>query len=955
MSTSEWLQSMNTAPVLPPEPGLCPEVMEQLSVDHASVAVKCTNEFIESVKRIVGQHVDIAPLSYLALVPACLPLKHVVVAEGPYPSHKLPALASAFAYVAPDSSMTVSSQIMSQALCMSIGWEDLELCQNLVKRSHGLRNVGVVMVNCRMALDNSVCVNVALESLFSKWLMQMLIVSQAMNPDTVRLYTFGTPARKAVNAALQHMTSSQRTAVRCPVTGLRHLAWLSRICRPVDASAIVPLERCSYYDPLSTSNAPLQATRYHVNGARTLVLRQLSRWQLYKHSALGLMGNVDGLRPLAAWMRTTIVDLPTLARVLASLNCHKSSSDKAMASGNVNAPVAGSSAAGRDQGTAQVHGRGHRLPPAGEAGSYAMGLVQEAANTCRQLRDKSEAAIARLLVAIKHLEDDDKDAVEACVTELSNTNSNLYSLACAVTGFLYSIRGNRSAIEALQGPAGPILGPPLGDDEVRGTRPVMLAPVTLDTVSTLRLPGDQVQSSPAVSMSGVSGTDDAQPVPYALATDVPTGSEPVTPSMVQAQLKSLDLGKGKEPTSPAPVQEPAPLQVQDQSKAWDPRRVLLDLLQLYEDPGDEDQSKAATSVIVAIGSDVSRKGVKDFVRAIEQDEDNGIAREDLPGNIGPAVVLLLASWGFPTCDGGGGGGGGAGGGARGNGGNEDGPATEGDPRLRRGWLSFGGSSRRRGLRCLPCPTTLTVDLFEERLLAAEQSIVAVGASRGDPRTPIFEGCSPSPLLPSVASGAAADLGGFESVGAASAPSGSHRPGRSKGGKGARGGGRGGGGGGGGSGGGGGGGGSGGGGGGVGSSSGGGGGGGGGGGSGHGPGGGGGEGGGGGRGSGGAGRGVVPRSGSGGGQRQQQQRSRETPSPQQLREWYAGRQHGGGTGPCTYVLRTGDRAGEHCGGLHSTQRCFGRHTDSWRHLFPDATEIPRWGDLSRAGVAIFDLD
>ncbi|CAI7828437.1 unnamed protein product, partial [Closterium sp. NIES-54] len=59
-----------------------------------------------------------------------------------------------------------------------------------------------------------------------------------------------------------------------------------------------------------------------------------------------------------------------------------------------------------------------------------------------------------------------------------------------------------------------------------------------------------------------------------------------------------------------------------------------------------------------------------------------------------------------------------------------------------------------------CPTTLTVDLLEARLLAAEQSIVAVGASRGDPRTPIFEGCSPSPLLPSVASAATADLGGF---------------------------------------------------------------------------------------------------------------------------------------------------------------------------------------------------
>ncbi|CAI5952302.1 unnamed protein product [Closterium sp. NIES-65] len=65
--------------------------------------------------------------------------------------------------------------------------------------------------------------------------------------------------------------------------------------------------------------------------------------------------------------------------------------------------------------------------------------------------------------------------------------------------------------------------------------------------------------------------------------------------------------------------------------------------------------------------------------------------------------------------------------------------------------------------------------------------------------------------------------------------------------------------------------------------------------------------------------------------------------------------GGGTGPCTYVLRTGDRAGEQCGGPHSTQHCFGRLTDAWRHQFPDASEIPRWGELSRAGVAIFDLD
>ncbi|CAI7751161.1 unnamed protein product, partial [Closterium sp. NIES-53] len=234
-----------------------------------------------------------------------------------------------------------------------------------------------------------------------------------------------------------------------------------------------------------------------------------------------------------------------------------------------------------------------------------------------------------------------------------------------------------------------------------------------------------------------------------------------------------------------------------------------------------------------------------------------------------------------------------------------------------------------------CPTTLIVDLLEQRLLAAETSIVYVGASRGDPRTPVFEGCSPSPLLPSVASAATADLGGFESVGVASSPSGRRRTGRGKGGKGTGGTSGGGGGGGGGSEGGWGGGGRGGGGGGVSSSSGGGGGGGGGGGSG---------GGGGGGGSGGAGRGSTQRSGSGGGQRQQQQRSRETLSPQQLRECYAGRQRGGSTGPCTYVLRTGDRAGEQCGGLHSTQRCFGRLTDAWRHQFLDATEIPRWGDL-----------
>ncbi|CAI7776533.1 unnamed protein product [Closterium sp. NIES-53] len=66
------------------------------------------------------------------------------------------------------------------------------------------------------------------------------------------------------------------------------------------------------------------------------------------------------------------------------------------------------------------------------------------------------------------------------------------------------------------------------------------------------------------------------------------------------------------------------------------------------------------------------------------------------------------------------------------------------------------------------PTSLTVDLLEEHLLAAETSAVAVGAARGTPRTPFFEGCSPSPLAPSYASAAAADVPCAEDVGAASA-------------------------------------------------------------------------------------------------------------------------------------------------------------------------------------------
>ncbi|CAI7895243.1 unnamed protein product [Closterium sp. NIES-53] len=65
------------------------------------------------------------------------------------------------------------------------------------------------------------------------------------------------------------------------------------------------------------------------------------------------------------------------------------------------------------------------------------------------------------------------------------------------------------------------------------------------------------------------------------------------------------------------------------------------------------------------------------------------------------------------------------------------------------------------------PTSLTVDLLEQHLLAAETSAVAVGAARGTPRSLFFEGCSPSPLSSSFASAAAADFSVPEDVGATS--------------------------------------------------------------------------------------------------------------------------------------------------------------------------------------------
>ncbi|CAI7906450.1 unnamed protein product [Closterium sp. NIES-54] len=236
------------------------------------------------------------------------------------------------------------------------------------------------------------------------------------------------------------------------------------------------------------------------------------------------------------------------------------------------------------------------------------------------------------------------------------------------------------------------------------------------------------------------------------------------------------------------------------------------------------------------------------------------------------------------------------------------------------------------------PTSLTVDLLEQHLLAVETSAVAVGAARGTPRPPFFEGYSPSPLAPSYASAAAADVSVPEDIGPAST---SAKPRSSKG-KGGQGGGAGSGGGGGGSGSGGGG------------SSGGGGGGGSGGGSGGSSGGGGGSGRSGGSGDGGTGGGGTGarRVSSGGGQRQQQQRRSETLSSQQLREWFL---RGPSRGSCPHVIRMGDRAGQTCGRLHTQHRCFSHLDDAWRAEFGDDVELPRWADLLTFRIAIFDLD
>ncbi|CAI7887037.1 unnamed protein product [Closterium sp. NIES-53] len=200
------------------------------------------------------------------------------------------------------------------------------------------------------------------------------------------------------------------------------------------------------------------------------------------------------------------------------------------------------------------------------------------------------------------------------------------------------------------------------------------------------------------------------------------------------------------------------------------------------------------------------------------------------------------------------------------------------------------------------PIVLTIDLLEQHLLAAETSVVAVGAARGTLRTPFFEGCSPSPLAPSYASAAAVNIPSAEDVGDAST-SAKRCSSKGKGGRGGD----------------------------SGSESGGGG----------SSGGGGGSGGGGSGGSGGGSAGFGGGgggSGFGGGQRQRQQRRSEIPSPQQLRASV-------GSVSCPYVICTYD----------PQHRCFSRLDDAWRAEFGDEIKRPHWAELLRSKVAIFDLD
>ncbi|CAI7901585.1 unnamed protein product [Closterium sp. NIES-53] len=200
------------------------------------------------------------------------------------------------------------------------------------------------------------------------------------------------------------------------------------------------------------------------------------------------------------------------------------------------------------------------------------------------------------------------------------------------------------------------------------------------------------------------------------------------------------------------------------------------------------------------------------------------------------------------------------------------------------------------------PTSLTIDLLEQHLLDAETSAVAVGAARGTPRPPFFEGCSPSPLAPSYASAAAADVSVHEDVGAGSA-SAKRRSSKGKDGRG---------------------------------------------------GGGGSSGGGGGSGSGG---GSSSGGGGGGGT--------VGGALVAVVEAVVGVAAVEAVGLVVVGLALGvsvlgvasvsSSSVGTCGRLHTPHRCFSRLDDDWRAEFGDDVVLSRWADLLKSRITIFDLD
>ncbi|CAI6008374.1 unnamed protein product [Closterium sp. NIES-65] len=215
-----------------------------------------------------------------------------------------------------------------------------------------------------------------------------------------------------------------------------------------------------------------------------------------------------------------------------------------------------------------------------------------------------------------------------------------------------------------------------------------------------------------------------------------------------------------------------------------------------------------------------------------------------------------------------------------------------------------------------CPTTLTVDLLEKSLLAAEKSIVAVGASRGDPRTPIFEGRSVRRLPPAVGAALAGARGARERVELAGAVA--EEVGAAGG---------------------------------V-----------------------------------GVAVGVVAgvevlvaaveaeaaaevvvevAVGAAGARVAVTAVAAEAgvavvevvgvTRPSGAALGVVSASSTSNTSSSSSALATSPLLSSSCGGAHSARRCFSRLTDAWRQQFPEASKIPRWGELSRAGVAIFYLD